>query len=312
LVLASASDGDDDGDGLTYSQEKTAGTEPGNADSDGDGLSDGAENDLGQDPTVADNPNPDNLPLRGMLVAEPGVTSGGVMISDDGLSAAFGFELNQACVQHVSPFDAEVYDSPYGPEEHCRKRAVRANTGVKPGEFRYFETRRLDTALVQNIGHGVITADGMIDPYCCFVSSGEPGYPYTGTPPSIAINSVGGPFVNLNFGGVDFVPSMDLDQSVYYGFAVDYTGTDPVVYLVATAADGTMTVSTGATLTGFGGQAAMPMLYGHPISDTDAQSSINLGLQRFHYDLVGVRAAIDGHGGNGALMVPGVGIHRWQ
>jgi hypothetical protein len=43
LVLADGADTDDDSDGLTYSQEKDAGTEPGNGDTDGDSLADGAE-----------------------------------------------------------------------------------------------------------------------------------------------------------------------------------------------------------------------------------------------------------------------------
>jgi hypothetical protein len=69
-----------------------------------------------------------------------------------------------------------------------------------------------------------------------------------------------------------------------------------------------MTVSQGVTVSGFGGGDVVPMLYGHPVSNTEPQSAINLGLQRFHYDLAAVRAAI---GPSASALVPGVGSHRW-
>ncbi len=47
-------DPDDDGDGLTKSEEEELGTDPDNADSDGDGMKDGWEVSLGLDPNNAD------------------------------------------------------------------------------------------------------------------------------------------------------------------------------------------------------------------------------------------------------------------
>jgi len=303
---------DDDGDGLTYDQEKALGTDPGNADTDGDGLSDGAEAGLLKNPTTADNPNPGNLPLRGVLVNEPGVTSRGVIVTDDALSAILTDELNPACEQHEGIFSDPVYTSPYGASERCEKRAVRANVGVAQGEFRYFESHRL-AAAPQNVGQGIITPGGMIDPYCCFVDPSEPSYPYTGTPPSLAINSVGGVFRNLNYYGGTFSPQdFDLGVSDYYGFAVDYTGADPVVYLVVKDAGGNMTVSDGIVVTGFAGSPAMPMLYGHIISNTVPSLTLNLGLQKFHYDPSTVRAALAAKSVDVTNFVPGVGLHRWQ
>ena len=105
LVLADGAETDDDNDGLTYSQEKTAGTEPGNGDTDGDGLADGAEAGLGTDPTKADSDGNGvndgvqlgnlagtggaSLPPRSLMANEPG-KSAGVRIEADGLSITFG------------------------------------------------------------------------------------------------------------------------------------------------------------------------------------------------------------------------------
>ncbi len=320
LVLSSVTDSDDDGDGLTYSAEKALGTDPGNADTDADGLSDGAETALGTDPIASDNNADPALPRRSALVLEPGVTSRGVIVLDDGLSTIFTSELNPDCVQHLGDFAADAFfftrlDGSTDSEERCRKRAVRANVGVEPGEFRYFETRRLGP--VANIGQGIITADGKIDPYCCFVESNQPGFPYTGTPKSVTINSIGGVFRNLDNLIPTFTPAQPdinamLDATTYYGIAVDYTGPDPVVYLIVTSSDGsTLTVSDGITVTGFGGGLAMPMMHGHPISNSAPSLTMNLGLQKFHYDPTAVRAALAGRANVGAL-IPGVGAHRWQ
>jgi hypothetical protein len=198
--------------------------------------------------------------------------------------------------------------------EHCRKRAVRSNVGVQPGEFRYFETHRLGGP--DNLGHGVIGADAQIDPYCCFDSSVAPGVPYTGTPTSLAFNSVGGVFKNLvyhggNFGPGPFDQNLTIGATSYYGFAVDYTASHPVIYVVLRNGDNSMTVSDGIELTDFGPGPVMPMLYGHPVSNAEPASSINLGLQKFHYDLAALKAELALRGAPTASFEPGVGIHRW-
>ena len=313
-VVAAGDNADHDGDGLTYDDEKTRGLEPGNADTDGDGLADGAEVELGTNPLVPDNdPAVASLP-RGALIYEPG-TSRGLIIDDDGLSVTFTGQLNPACVAHVAPFDDPVYsNSSFGPEERCRKRAIRANVGIAPGEFRYFETQRLGAVL--NFGHGVITADAQVDPYCCYIDPNDPGYdpdaPYAGTPPSLAVNSVGGVFRRLKQIDAGFSSPFNLNQTQYYGFAVDYTGTEPQVYIVMNDASGTMTVSQAVAGLGFGaGVKVMPMLYGHPDEPTVPSSRMNLGLQRFHYDLVAVKSALQANGANTTNFKPGVGAHRW-
>ena len=176
LVAATGDNSDHDGDGLTYNQEKAAGLDPGNADTDGDGLSDGAEVGAGQEPARGrQRRQPRHCRVRGAMVREVG-TSPGVVVGDDGLSVTFTGELNPACVAHVAPFDDPVYsNSAFGPEERCRKRAIRANVGVAPGEFRYFESaapRRANGCATSAMASS--RRDAAIDPYCCFVDPREP------------------------------------------------------------------------------------------------------------------------------------------
>jgi hypothetical protein len=219
-------------------------------------------------------------------------------------------------VQHVAPFDDPIYNSAaYGPEERCKKRAIRANVGVAKGEFRYFETRRFSAlANPENIGQGIITPSAQIDPYCCYVDPIDEAsiFPYTGTAPSMTVNSVGGVFVKLIQIGAGFSPNFSLTQTDYYGFAVDYTGADPKVYVVMRDSTGAMTVSQAIDVAGFADAAAMPMLHGHPTSETAPSASMNLGLQKFHYDLSAVKAALDARSVDTTNFKPGVGAHRWQ
>jgi hypothetical protein len=328
LVKAIGTNDDDDGDGLTYNEERTRvpPLNPGSADTDGDGLSDGAEVALGKNPVVADNTEaPAGVPLRGVLVREVG-TSPGVVVGDDGVSVTFTGELNPACVAHVAPFDDPVYSSSAtGPQERCRKRAIRANVGIAPGEFRYFETQRLGAVL--NLGHGVTARDAQIDPFCCFidppnppVSPGDPDYMsytpnglYPNAAPSLAVNSIGGVFRRLKQIDAGFSSAYNLDQTQYYGFAVDYTLGEPKVYVVMNDASGNMTVSQAVVDLGFGvGASVVPMLYGHTDQPNLPSSRMNLGLQQFHYDLVAVKAALDANGADTTNFKPGVGAHRWK
>jgi hypothetical protein len=348
LVLADTADTDDDNDGLTYSEEKAAGTEPGNGDTDGDGLADGAEAGLQTNPTKADSDgNGVNdgvqlgnlngtggalLPSRSSMADEAG-KSAGVRIEADGLSITFGSEINAACESKASPFNVPIYAGPptgsaVDAAERCRKRAVRANVGVRPGEFRYFETRRFggfSNAELPNIGQGIITPSAQIDPYCCYIdpgdadyntfTSGSPRVPTLAniTPSSMTVNAVGGVFARLIQVDAPFSSStLSLAQTQYYGFAVDYRGVDPVVYVVANNSSSAMIVSNALNPGAFNNAPAMPMLHGHPVSGTGPHAAINLGLQNFHYPLANVRAALSARGvANADAMAGGVGIHRW-
>ncbi len=339
LVLAADAETDDDNDGLNYSDEKLAGTEPGNGDTDGDSLADGAEAGLGTDPTRADSDNNTindgvqlagtfaaSFPARSLMANEPG-KSAGVLIDADGLSITFGPELNAACVNKTGPFNDAIYSgSATDASERCRKRAVRANVGVQPGEFRYFETRRLGNTALPNIGQGIITPSAQIDPYCCYIDPGDSDYAtyVSGSPPaptvanitpsSVTFNATGGVFARLIQVDAPFSPGLDFDLNAtnFYGFAVDYRGANPLVYLVARDSNGDIVVSQALDPGAFSGAPAMPMLHGHPVSGTGPHAAINLGLQNFHYPLADVRAAITARGAvNAGEMAGGVGIHRW-
>lgn len=295
-IDAAGSNLDDDGDGLTYDEEKAAGTDPANADTDGDGLSDGAEGALGFNPLVADT----GTTARLSLAMETGTyaTPRGIVLSNDGLSAAFTSDINPECVQRKGIYaDADFVDI-----QHCYKRAVRANSGVKQGEFRYFEGRRL--AGPDNLGFGIITANSMIDPYCCFNNTLAPTPPAARTPPSMSLNAAGGTYVQL-VGQSGF----NATATTHYGFAVDYTGANPVVYVVTTDAVGGMVVQT-LNVPGFNGADAIPFMYGNPLSDTEPRGAINFGLQRFHHDTAALRTALGSLGANVSQFRPGVGPHR--
>jgi hypothetical protein len=334
LVLADTANTDDDNDGLTYDQEKTAGTQPGNADTDNDGLADGAESGLGTNPTLADSDSNGtndgeqlardggfsgaSLPARSQLTGESGLSSG-LTLGADSLSVTYGSGLNPDCVNKVGVFVDPIYsNSPFGPNDRCQKRAVRANVGVTQGEFRYFETRRfggLTEAELQNIGQGIITPSAQLDPYCCYVDPIlEPSlFPYTGTPPSMTVNSIGGVFSRLILvNPAGFTPALSLDQTLFYGFAVDYTGANPLVYVIGRSAGGAMVVSNAIDPGNFNAAAAMPMLHGNPVDGAGPHAAINLGASPFHYAPADVRAALIDKGvTNAAAMAGGVGIHRW-
>jgi hypothetical protein len=149
LVLADGAESDDDDDGLTYSQEKTAGTEPGNSDS----LADGAEAGLGTDPAKADSDsNGVNdgvqlgnlagtggalLPTRSLMASEPG-KSVGVRIEADGLSITFGSELNAGCVSKTAPFNDPIY-SGSAVDARQRRRAAGRVPLLRDATLRWLE-----------------------------------------------------------------------------------------------------------------------------------------------------------------------------
>jgi hypothetical protein len=89
---------------------------------------------------------------------------------------------------------------------------VRANQGMI-GEFRYWESHRELGEI--NMGQGVITEYGRIDPY-----------PFNPEQPSMSVNSQNGVWQNLNVVG-----AYDTTRSTY-GFAVDYRGARPIVHVI--------------------------------------------------------------------------------
>lgn len=92
------------------------------------------------------------------------------------------------------------------------KSGIRANQGMI-GEFRYFEGQRLIRPV--NSGIGLITAHGQIDPVS-----------FRPAQPCMSVNTTGSVWRNLVW--VSDLP----ETQTHYGFAVDYRGTRPIVYVI--------------------------------------------------------------------------------
>ncbi len=261
---------DHDGDGLTYTQEITAATNPANPDSDSDGLSDGYEVANSTSPT--NGADPASLPVTAhedsvSFNFETGSTSRIVSVSDDGLS-----------VGYIPGIDG--------------KAAIRANQGMK-GEFRYWEGLAI---FDDDMGIGLIGPNAEIDDYCCV--SGD----LTGAPPSMSINMIGpNPFWRNLVAQGNFV-----NNDAYAGLAVDYSGASPIVYIIGSSGlQGTLTLSDYVTT-----ESIFPMLYGNTNGVTRgpvAVNSGNFGETPFFYD---VRQALIDGGVDVTSFVPGWGKHR--
>ncbi|HKQ70427.1 MAG TPA: hypothetical protein VJT73_13855 [Polyangiaceae bacterium] len=145
------------------------------------------------------------------------------------------------------------------------KIGIRANQGLYRG-FQYFEIHR-EVGPV-NVGGGIVTKDGNLDPYG----------PWD-VPPSCSVNMEGGAWRELMF-DVDFTTKLkNQNTETYFGFAVDYRGTSPIVYVVAGGIVVDVIAVTNATV------PVYPMLYGYPVSSgTAADETINFGATPFHYD----------------------------
>jgi hypothetical protein len=144
------------------------------------------------------------------------------------------------------------------------KMGVRANQS-NYGHFWYFEIHRLVDPV--NMGGGLVPADGNLDPYS-----------WVDIPGSCSINTSGAAWRDLVWQG-NF-PAASSTYS-YYGFAVDYRGEHPIVYVI------------------LGGEVIQrleledvwveiyPVLYGNPTDLTVAgefDEAINFGATPFHYD----------------------------
>jgi hypothetical protein len=153
------------------------------------------------------------------------------------------------------------------------KMGIRANQS-NYGRFWYFEIQRLiDPA---NQGGGVVIGAGNLDPYDWY-----------DVPPSCSINTTGSAWRNIIW--QTSFPNPDPRTYDHYGFAVDYRGGHPIVYIIV------------------GGQVVRelylddvwvelyPVIYGNP-QGTPAGSfdeAINFGASPFFYDAA---AALVAHG----------------
>jgi hypothetical protein len=141
------------------------------------------------------------------------------------------------------------------------KNGVRANQALY-GAFWYFEAQRLVPPVNQGIG--LVIGNVSLNPY-----------PFNVTPPSCSVNTGAGVYQDLIFkAGLSDATSLQ-----YYGFAVDYRGRYPIVYVVLGGAVTNTLNLTDATV------PIYPMLYGNPTgAGVDWDVSINFGGTAFHYD----------------------------
>jgi hypothetical protein len=153
------------------------------------------------------------------------------------------------------------------------KMGVRANQGLLKG-FQYFEFHRELSPM--NMGGGVVIQRGNLDPY-------DP----RDVPPSCSLNTLGSTWHSLTYSEGQFSSAKALTQS-YYGFAVDYRGSFPVVYIIV----GDMVVDTIAlpevTV------PVYPMIYGNPTTGNSPgapDETINFGATPFRYDARAILSA---------------------
>lgn len=223
---------DTDGDGLTDSQEATLGTNPNLADTDGDGLSDGAEvNTWLTNPLLADTDG-DGIPdgFEAQYGLDPTANDAGGDLDGDGATnleeylAGTNPNDNTSVPAPVTYVELSATDkhptvslSPDGLgaifSDLSDHRGVRSTVAIQPGSgFYYFEGTRTTTAA--DFGFGVATATASLAAFGGF--DGE----------SFGLNVLGS-----TWGGGNFLASFSGVQSTY-GIAVDYRGSNPVVYAI--------------------------------------------------------------------------------
>jgi hypothetical protein len=240
---------DSDGDGLTDDVEDGLGTDSNNADSDGDGLPDGAEvNTYGSDPLQLDT-DADGVPDG----VEVELGSDLLVIDGDSDSDGDGFSNAGEYAQGTNPGNPFSY--PGGPvatvlnqgDGHSSiiigasglgvtftdesVRSVRSTVAIQPSSgWFYFEGRRETTK--GNYGFAVASA----------LASTEEGIGNDGQ--SVGISTDG----SVIFNGADVEAFNDAVDSEYYGMAVDYSASTPIVYFIVTGDDGHRRVLTPRAL----------------------------------------------------------------
>jgi len=149
------------------------------------------------------------------------------------------------------------------------KMAVRANQGIY-GQFWYFEAQPLFSP-VENVGTGLVVARGSLDPL-----------DFQSTQPSIEVDFIGTVRRDLIY------QAWRTSTTGYYGFAVDYRGDNPIVFIIVDNA-----VVHEITLDHVW-VPLYPMLYGEPTtSEAPFDNAINFGATAFQFDPV---VALTAHG----------------
>lgn len=153
------------------------------------------------------------------------------------------------------------------------KMGLRANQGML-GDFRYFEIHR--DGAVDNMGGGLVIAEGDLDPYAA-----------ENVPPSVSVNATGGTWQNIIY-------RENFDTSARdYGFAVDYRGLNPIVYFIV----GGEVVDQWTMVDVF--VPLYPMLYGNARGSALGVYDETLNATDFAQD---PRAALDAYGVDGSAL----------
>lgn len=154
------------------------------------------------------------------------------------------------------------------------KYGIRANQGMI-GAFMYFEMHRLIAP--NNQGGGLVIAEGNLDPY-------SP----RDIPPSCSVNHSASIWRNL-ISEADY----DTGATEHYGFAVDYRGRHPIVYVITRYA-GPPVVDAVSHVMELDDVTVpiYPMLYGNPTGAAEPfDAEINFGATPFNYNPVAVLQA---------------------
>ncbi len=217
----------------------------------------------------------------------PYATNPSIVLSSDGLTVvSFGDESNPNCLAHTGLYADPIFNDPEYGSVACHKRAVRANGAVRQGEFRYFEGLRLIPT--GNYAFGFAVRNSAIDPLCCYDGKfGEDEAPHPLSTPSMSVSTLAGVFVNL-VGRAGFSDA-ERDMTLYYGIAIDYTGSNPVAYVVTQSATGLMQVARHTT-SGFNGEAAVPMMYGDVGMARPNVATLNFGQMGYYYSATELRS----------------------
>ena len=147
-----------------------------------------------------------------------------------------------------------------------QKSGIRANQGLLDG-FQYFEVRR--DGATADMGGGVVTRTGFLDPYRI-----------EDAPPSMSVNSAGGIWRNFVYQS-----GYNHGTTEAYGFAVDYRGINPIVYVITLDSGGNPTVEDSVEMYNCF-VPVYPMIYGDPRETPDGSfdNRLNFGATPFAYD----------------------------
>jgi len=267
---------DSDNDGITDDVEVTLGTDPFNSDTDGDGLNDGAEvNQYLTDPLNADSDSDGISDGYEVTHASDPLTNDSALDTDgDGFNNLDEFingtnsnnpnsypggpaqtRLNTADAFATVSIDAAGLAATFS---EVSPRAVRSTEAISAGSGWFYIEARREVAM-GDYGVGVGSAAALLDT----AAGSDTNSMGLTTDGRVLYNGT----VTQNFS--------QLASNTFYGLAVDYTGTSPVIYPIVTGVDGFELLLNPITLSGVSGDLFV-MAFGSG-SGASPQITINAG-----------------------------------